>query len=43
LNTDNDLVERLNQLDENDDEFELEIAAEFSDEEVPDLNDIDEW
>ena len=33
-NTDNDLVNRLNQLDDNDEEFELEIAAEFSDEEA---------
>lgn len=42
-NTDNDLVNRLNQLDDNDEEFELEIAAYFSDEEAPDPNDIDEW
>jgi hypothetical protein len=41
--TDDDLVRRLNQLDDNDEEFELEIAAEFSDEEAPDPNDVDEW
>jgi hypothetical protein len=33
----------LNQLDEDEEEFEFEIAAEFSDEEVPDPNDVDEW
>ena len=43
-NTDNDLVDRLNQLDDDDNEFELEeIAAKFSDEETPDPNDVDEW
>lgn len=42
-NTDNDLVDRLNQLDDDDEEFELEIAAEFSDEEMADPNDVDEW
>jgi hypothetical protein len=41
-NTDEDLVNRLNQLDDNDEEFELEIAAEFSDEEAPDP-DVNEW
>ena len=41
-NTDNNLVDRLNKLDD-DEEFELEIAAEFSDEEMADLNDVDEW
>jgi hypothetical protein len=46
LNTDDDLVNRLNQLDDDNEEFELEevlVAAEFSDEEVPDPNDVDEW
>jgi hypothetical protein len=33
----------LNQLDDDNEEFELEIAAQFSDEEVPDSNDVDEW
>ena len=41
--TDDDLVNKLNQLDDNDEEFELEIAANFSDEEVQDPNDVDEW
>lgn len=43
-NTDEDLVNRLNQLDDNDEEFEIGIvAAEFSDEEALDPNEVDEW
>jgi hypothetical protein len=37
------MINRLNQLDDNDEEFELEIAADFSDEEALDPNDVDEW
>ncbi len=40
---DGDLEKRLDELDENNEDFEIEIEAVFSDQEVLDLDEVDEW
>lgn len=40
---DGDLEKKLDELDENDKDFEIEIEAVFSDQEVLDPDEVDEW
>jgi hypothetical protein len=40
---DGDLEKKLDELDENDEDFEIEIEAVFSDQEVLDPDEVDEW
>jgi hypothetical protein len=40
---DGDLEKQLDELDENDEDFEIEIEAVFSDQEVLHPDEVDEW
>ena len=40
---DGDLEKKLDELDENDEDFEIEIEAVFSDQEVFYPDEVDEW